>query len=183
MLLRLAVVSELVMALAWTAVAFLLYLLFEPEGPLAKLFLLLAGIGVATVCSHLVLQVAVLDLAVAEGSLKAFELGFREDHVELFRRLFSRGWTIASVFTGLWLAPLGVLVLRTGVFPRPFAYLLLLACVAYLVTVSTVFLFPGAARWNLSILSVAGFGEISFGLWLMFGRPPVASTIRRSTPR
>lgn len=52
------------------------------------------------------------------------------------------GLLIASIFMGLWLAPLGYLAYKSGMFPRSLGVLLVATCAAYLVDVIATFLVP-----------------------------------------
>ncbi len=89
--------------------------------------------------------------------------------------LFSRGWTVSGLFTGLWLLPLGYLVFTSGWFPKVLGALLMAGCLGYLVPVVTVFLLPSHQSWNLPAMSVSGIAEISFGLWLLVRGVPTKS--------
>lgn len=82
---------------------------------------------------------------------------------------------LATVFWGLWLAPLGWLVWRSRIAPRAFAVLLMLGCLGYLVQAVAAMLaveLPGGlARL---VRAPASLGEIGFCLWLVLtaGRFP-----------
>jgi hypothetical protein len=41
------------------------------------------------------------------------------------------GYLIASLFFGLWLLPLGYLVIKSGYFPKPLGVLLIIGGIAY----------------------------------------------------
>ena len=49
-----------------------------------------------------------------------------------FLRVRSNGTSVAMVFWALWLFPFGVLVIRSGFFPRILGVLLIVGCFAYL---------------------------------------------------
>lgn len=53
-------------------------------------------------------------------------------------------WNVATVFFGLWLLPMGLLVLRSGWMPRLMAWLLIVGGVGYVVHAFTIFLAPNA---------------------------------------
>ena len=177
MLFRLSIVSELIMAVAWLCVAFVLFRLFEHSNKsVASFFLLLVVVGVATICANLVFQVGALILARGEGPLAIFDQEHTRASAMFFLTLFSRGWTVSGLFTGLWLLPLGYLVFTSGWFPKVLGALLMAGCLGYLVPVVTVFLLPSHQAWNLPAMSVSGIAEISFGLWLLVrGVPPESS--------
>ena len=55
------------------------------------------------------------------------------------------GTLIAQVFFGLWLAPLGYLAYKSGMFPKALGVVLIVATVCYLVDVLARFLVPDIA--------------------------------------
>ena len=168
-LFRLQLVSELVMSIAWLMVAFLLYILFRTvHRHMALLFLLFAAIGVATICANMVFQAGVLVVLKETGFAVGMDTAFLQAQAGMFLALFSRGWTISGIFTGLWLYPLGLLVIKSGYVPRLFGIGLIIGCFGYLILVVTVFLVPQLTKFNLAIMSVSGIVEVSFGLWLLF---------------
>lgn len=177
MLFRLSIVSELIMAVTWLCVAFVLFRLFENlNKSVAFFFLLLVAVGVATICANLVFQVGALILARGEGALASFDQDHTRASAMLLLTLFSRGWTVSGLFTGLWLLPLGYLVFTSGWFPKVLGALLMAGCLGYLVPVVTVFLLPSYQSWNLPAMSVSGIAEISFGLWLLVRGVPTKSS-------
>ena len=101
------------MSIAWLMVAFLLYILFKTvHRHMALLFLILAAIGVATICANMVFQAGVLLVLEDPGFAKSMDATYLQTQVGMFLALFSRGWTISGIFTGLWLLPLGLLVIK-----------------------------------------------------------------------
>lgn len=76
---------------------------------------------------------------------------------------------VASVFWGLWLFPLGWLVLRSGMLPRILGVLLMLGGAGYLVDVFGQLLLPGYADTAFSnyVNLPAALGEVGTCLWLL----------------
>ena len=174
-LFRLQLVGELIMSIAWLMVAFLLYILFRTtHRNMALLFLLLAAIGVATICANMVFQAGVLLVLDETGFAAGMDTTYLHAQVGMFLALFSRGWTVSGIFTGLWLYPLGLIVVKSGYVPRIFGIGLIIGCFGYLIPAVTVFLIPQLVKFNLAIMSVSGIVEVSFGLWLLFkgANPP-----------
>lgn len=66
-------------------------------------------------------------------------------------------WQVATVFSGLWLIPMGLLVLRSGWMPRLMGWLLNIGGVGYVLYAFIVFLAPDAA----SIASVLVWPTVS----------------------
>jgi hypothetical protein len=74
------------------------------------------------------------------------------------------GYLVAQIFFGLWLLPLGYLVLRSGWFPKAIGVLLIVGCFAYLVDTFVTFLAPDVADSNEAfVVAPAAVGE----LWLV----------------
>lgn len=81
-----------------------------------------------------------------------------------------RAWgiLIAQIFWGLWLLPLGILVLRSGYFPGVLGVLLMIACFGYLIGSNVSFLLPSCGAVVTPIAgAVSAVGEIAFLLWLI----------------
>jgi Domain of unknown function (DUF4386) len=77
------------------------------------------------------------------------------------------GFLIAQMFFGLWLLPLGYLVVRSGYVPRVLGVLLALG-VGYLVDLFARFLALGAAeRISPFVLAPALVGEVAVVAWLL----------------
>ena len=71
------------------------------------------------------------------------------------------------VFAGLWLLPLGVLVIRSGFIPRFLGYWLLLAGVSWLVQSIVPIVLPQYSDVVSNVGFVPDLGEIAFLLWLL----------------
>lgn len=84
---------------------------------------------------------------------------------------------LASIFWGLWLAPLGWLILKSGAVPRIFGVLLILGCVGYLANYFGPHLYDGYSDIPFRrLISLPGsVGEIGLCLWLLImgARGPV----------
>jgi hypothetical protein len=80
----------------------------------------------------------------------------------------SLGYVVAHIFWGLWLFPLGLLILKSRWMPRAVGVLLLCAGTAYVVVGLTAILVPAAAR-PLAQWAVIpeGLGELVFIGWMM----------------
>jgi hypothetical protein len=73
------------------------------------------------------------------------------------------GFVVSQIFFALWLVPLGYRVIRSGYFPRVLGYLLVVACVGYIVDLVAYFLAPGVEGSVLPSSAAAGaIGELAF---------------------
>jgi hypothetical protein len=111
--------------------------------------------------------IAALILVRGADFLSALEKPQRDALAMLFLNLHSHGFGIAEIFWGLWLFPLGLLVYRSGFFPRILGVLLMLRCFAYVVESFTPLLLPRyedvVSRWMMPLR----FGELLFLFWLL----------------
>ncbi|MEQ1930651.1 MAG: DUF4386 domain-containing protein [Parvularculaceae bacterium] len=82
---------------------------------------------------------------------------------------YDRWMDVASVFWGLWLAPLGWLVLKSGAIPRILGLLLIAGCAGYLANYFGPILNEGydALPWRRWISKPGSIGEIGTCLWLV----------------
>jgi len=112
---------------------------------------------------------AIAALILVRGSdfLSVFEKPQRDALAMLFLKLHNHGFGIAEIFWGLWLFPVGLLVYRSGFFPRILGVLLVLRCFAYVVESFVFFLLPYygdiVSRWMRPLR----FGELLFMFWLL----------------
>lgn len=109
-------------------------------------------------------------LMIAKGQFSdSMELLQRQEWAYLFFRAskFSSAG-LAVPFWGLWLVTLGILVYRSGFFPKIFGALLFAGGTAYIFESIFFFLFPSVARSLLPFLFVFyAAGPITFMLWLL----------------
>jgi len=99
--------------------------------------------------------------------LTVFDKPQRDALAMLFLNLHTQGFVVAEIFWGLWLFPLGLLVYRSGLFPRIFGILLMFNCLTYVVNSFTYLLLPQhreiVSRW----MKPFGFGELIFMFWIL----------------
>ncbi|BAI60496.1 conserved hypothetical protein [Methanocella paludicola SANAE] len=173
-LFRVAFISDLFMATGFLLFAWALYVLLKPVNKnIALLFVLLATASVAILCLNLLNQFAILILVNDAGYLAAFGAVHLNALVMLFADLHYYGYYIAQISFGLWLAPLGYLVIKSGFLPRILGILLIIATFGHLFGFLAAFLLPGYESFG----DLPAFLEIPFGLWLLVkgvqGQQPV----------
>jgi hypothetical protein len=114
-LFRLGIVSDLLAPLVLIVVVLLLYRLLKPVDKnlaLLMVIFLLAGVPIALL--NKLNQFAALQLLSGAGYLTIFTPEQLQALAFLFLRLHNQGSTIAFIFWGLWLLPLGYLVFKSG---------------------------------------------------------------------
>src|SRR5262249_12477647 len=80
--------------------------------------------------------------------------------VTLFLRLHAYGLFVGQILWGLWLFPIGLLVLRSGFIPRGLAYPLFFAGAGYVLNSLGTLLLPPWLRWMTDNLQILGVGEM-----------------------
>jgi uncharacterized membrane protein YeaQ/YmgE (transglycosylase-associated protein family) len=173
-LFRFGMLTDVMAGLLGTIVALSLYRLFrETDRDLAALLVVFGGVPVTVLYFVTVLtDAATLVAALNPPYLAGFDQQQRIGLVGFFARLHGYIITIAQVLWGIWLVPLGMLILKSRLLPRFIAVWLFLNAGAYVLTSALGLLSPRLDA------AVSGFffplllGEIAFMLWLVFGRLP-----------
>jgi Domain of unknown function (DUF4386) len=82
-------------------------------------------------------------------------------------RLHNQGFVINSVFSGVWLLPLGWLVFRSGFLPRFLGVWLIVAGFAWLAVSAFGVLWPTYYGSAFNVAQPVVLGEMAFALWLL----------------
>lgn len=108
-------------------------------------------------------------LAILDGErMTAFSQAQQESMAALSIDIMRQGEILVGFFWGLWLLPLGILVWKSGWFPKVFGIFLFLGCASYIADCSIALLLPAARSDIAQVIGVAGFiGEVPFLLWLL----------------
>lgn len=151
-----------------------LYQLLKPVNKLcARAMVACVGVTVALVTMNsLNHYAAILLLKDGDGYLSVFTEEQIHALVRFFLGMQTTGLDINFIYAGLWLLPLGYLVLQSGAgrFSRILGWWLMITCGAWLITFFARFLDPGFySRYHLfEITAVIDFSEIVFCLWILF---------------
>ncbi len=165
---RMSLLAGFATLLIFIFLVVVLYKLFEEvDKSQARLMVLLVSIGVAVGLANLLAKFAPLVLlsgadylsAFAKPQLDALALGLFEFH--------SSAAAVTTTFWGLWLFPFGILVIRSGFFPRILGVLLFVAGFAYLVGGVTAIVLPEHMGVISKVLMPLYFGEIPIIFWLL----------------
>ncbi len=163
--LRFSIVINLLGALINAFVVLALYrLLNVVNKTMAALMVIFLLLSVPMAMLNEVNHVAALLLLSGANYLSAFSASQLQALVLLFHDLHRYGLTIAEVFWGLWLFPMGYLVFKSGFLPRVLGALLMIGCFGYLAVSLAAILLPD---YSLAFLRLAAIGEVLFPLWLV----------------
>lgn len=169
-LFRAGLAAFLVMQVSFLLLPLALFPVLRPAGATAAT-VMVAFVAVSVPIA-LISQSARLDLlSLVSGARYATTLTTEQMRGEALLAIdrYYNGLAITRLFWGLWLLPLGYLVLTSGLLPRILGVLLLLGGLGYIVDVFGGLLVPGYADGVLARVATrpAALGEIGTCLWLL----------------
>jgi hypothetical protein len=147
-----------------------LYKLFKPtDSHPARLMLIFVIVGVSiSILSKTVSHSAVLLLLNGSEYLSTFDASQRHALAMMFFDVNKHVEMILSVFSGLWLLPTGLLILKSGLIPKVIGMLLIVACFCWIADALVFILFPNSPEIIRTALhAVVSLAEVSFILWLL----------------
>ncbi len=163
-LFRLSIVSSILCALVTIATAAYLYKILqfvnENQAKWIVIFtLVVAPISMLNELNNL----AVLLLLKTSDFSAQFSTKQVELIISALFNLREYGLHIIGIFFGLWLLPMGYLVIKSGYIPKVIGVFLIFACLGYLIDFFTFFLFPD---FKISCSEYTWLGEVMMVLWL-----------------
>lgn len=168
-LFRLSIVTALLVQVTHIFIVLLLYKLLKPAGRnLAALMVIFMLLGIPITMANELNHVAVAQL-LSGNYLSSFSTVQLQALAMLFHQLHETvTLSIASIFWGLWLLPMGLLVTRAGFISKIPGVLLIVAGVGYLVDSLARLIWPEYGTSALAtVANAAVFGEIVFPFWLL----------------
>lgn len=164
-LFRLGIVSAFLVQIVNIFVVLALYKLLKPvNNSMAWLMVIFILLGVPIAMLNELNQFAVLRLLHGADPVAGITTVQLRALVPLFLDLHQLGISIAGIFWGLWLFPMGYLVFKSGFLPRVLGLLLIIGCLGYLIDSGATFLLPDAAV-NVALFTF--WGEVLLPLWLL----------------
>ena len=173
---RAGILCGVVSCVGFVLLALSLYELFKDvDRKQARLLLVLVSVSATIGLVNELNRFAPLILLSGADFLSAFTKPQLDALALGFLRLHSAGLAINSTFWGLWLLPFGILVMRSGRFPKILGICLLIGGFAYLVDSVTAIQLPAYRRVvSLAMLPFFAIGELPICLWLIIKGAPVA---------
>jgi hypothetical protein len=166
---RFGVVADLLGQIFFVFLALTLYVLLKHvHQGVARAMVALVLIAAAVTCLNVIFEFE--GLQIATGAVDTSSLGVSGSNSLVLMMLDVQhyGIFVAQLFFGLWLTPLAYLAHKSGWFPKPLSYVLVLATVSYLIDLFMAFLLPEV---SLSIHSYFGMvpavAEIGVVLFLL----------------
>jgi hypothetical protein len=163
-LLRLSFVGDLIMALSYLLTAWALYnSLKDFDKNLSLLFLLLTTVSVAVLSNNMINYFAIIETNQAEYLTQNIK-----STTQFFFNIYNAGYYSSQIYFGLWLLPLGIVVLKSKIMPAYFGIMLIAATFGHLIEFFVTFLYPEGKIITYPGLFIAMIGEFSFCFWLLF---------------
>ena len=142
-LVRLGVVADLLDGTVFIFLALTLYILLKHvRKSVARAMLVLVALATAITCLVAVFEFEGLQVATDASYAAALGAAGSNALVMLLLDMQHYGLLIAQIFFGLWLAPLGYLAYKSGMFPKTLGVLLVVGAAGYLVDMLARFLVP-----------------------------------------
>jgi hypothetical protein len=168
-LVRMGVVAHLLDATFFVFTALALYILLQHvHKSVARGMLVFVALAAGIISLNAVFQFEGLRVATDSVFATAFGTAGSNALVLLLLDIQHFGTLSAQVFFGLWLAPLGYLAYKSGLFPKALGVVLVAATVCYLVDLLAAFLVPDFGQQIHSfIVIVPAIAEIWTVLYLL----------------
>ena len=165
-LIRMSVAAHLLDAVFFVLTAMALYVLLQHvHKSVARAMLVFVIVAVGIISLNAVFQFEALQVATGASYATAFGAAGANALVLLLLDIQHYGTLAAQVFFGLWLAPLGYLAYKSGLFPKALGVVLIAATVSYLVDLFVAFLAPDLAR---AIHGFMGIVPAIAEIWMVF---------------
>src|SRR5438552_11102228 len=146
-MLRVGVVAHLVDGAFFALTALTLYILLKHvHQSVARAMLVFVVIAVGMISLNAVFQFEGLQVATDGSYATAFGAAGPNAIVMILIEIQHFGTLAPQVVLGLWLAPLGYLAFKSGLFPRAVGVVLVVATVSYLLDVLAAFSHPDLAK-------------------------------------
>jgi len=167
-LFRIGIVSGLICQVVFIFLVLALYrLLKDVDNTHASVMVALVIAAVPVAFFNVLNQLAALHVLSGADYLKVFETAQLNALAMLFLDLFNHGLLIVQIFWGLWLLPLGLLVIRSRFIPRVLGVLLIIAFFGYLLDFFTRLLLPEYTAVISPVAGASKFGEVAMIAWLL----------------
>ncbi|MFC1760079.1 DUF4386 domain-containing protein [Candidatus Neomarinimicrobiota bacterium] len=142
-------------------------LLKDVNTDFALLFLLLNLAGVVIQCLSVVFLYASKELLIGIIGPNLFNTEQLNFLSEFFIHFYQNGFLVAQVFFGLWLLPLGILVIKSKFLPKLLGILLIIDCGAILLWFFQYFIYPQLIIVTNICLIISLIAEFGLTFWLI----------------
>lgn len=164
-LVRSSVFTAFVVQIVNIFVALTLHTLLKPASKIAAnlmVIFILVAMPVAFVSQ--LFNVVILMIANGGEFFSALTTEQTESLVAFLFEMHKAGISIAQIFWGLWLFPMGYAVYKSNYIPKIIGVALMIGCFGYLIDSINYFVFPNV---NITLAEYLFFGEIMLPIWLL----------------
>ncbi len=168
-LVRIGVVAHLVDAVFFLLTVIALYLLLKHvHKSVARVMVFFVAITAAIISLNAVFQFEGLQVATNDSYATAFGAAGSQALVLILIEMQHYGTLAAQIFFGLWLAPLGYLAYKSGMFPKALGVVLVAAAASYVADVFVAFLAPDlATKIHQFLIILPIIGEVGMLAYLL----------------
>lgn len=168
-LVRTGVVAHLLDGVFFVLAAMALYLLLGfVNKNVGRWMVFLVVLATGIICLNAVFEFEGLQVATTSAYAGAFGIAGSNAIVLLLLDMQHYGTLIAQVFFGLWLAPLGYLTYKSGLFPKALGVVLVAATVCYVADLLAAFLAPDlASQIHPVLVIVPAIAEVWMVVYLL----------------
>ena len=167
-LFRSGIFSDMVSITLFVFLVLILYKLFKIVNEYqSKIMVGLVLVGIPVAFLFGVFKIIALNMINGNIS-QSFQAEQLNDLAMIFIRIGSYGSQMITIYWGLWLIPLGLLVYNSGFIPRILGILLIINGIGYVINCITAVLFPEYLSLIYKYIFYTYFiGEIPFIFWLL----------------
>ena len=167
-LFRLSFTTDIVAIISFALLPLVLYhLLKKVDKNLMTLVVIFVLISIPVMLVNMVFQYSALQLLSGEGFLSAIPTEQLYAQAMVNINMYHSGVSIATIFHGLWLLPLGYVVIKSGYFPKVFGILQMTACFGLLILGLQPLLAPGFEFIVYPGALISVVAELGFCAWLL----------------
>ncbi|MCB8976189.1 MAG: DUF4386 domain-containing protein [Ardenticatenaceae bacterium] len=162
---RLSIMAALVVQIGHIFIPLLLYRLLSPANKTLAIYMVVFMlVSIPITMLNELNNFAILYLV--NGNITSTVVSPEQigNWVLFFHSLHETGIFIAEIFWGLWLIPMGWLIIKSELVPKLLGYALLIVALSYVADFFMGMLLP---QLGIEITGVVGFLEILFPLWLL----------------
>ena len=166
---QLSIVSLLAASVFFIFLALTLYRLFKDvNSKQARLLVTLVAVSVPITFLSTLSLVAAEMVASGTNYLSVFDVGEQNAMTLWAVNIFDQGILFVKIFWGLWLLPFGILVIKAEFIPKIFGVLLVLNCIAYLITtLASLMEIQLMAVFTYILVPFLVVGEFAIMFWLL----------------
>jgi hypothetical protein len=181
-LFRIGALTDLVGIVCFLVLGLILYGLLKPVSARAALAMLVFNaVSVAVMTANMVNHLGAVLAATSADYAGAFGTRSSDALAMLFLDLHAQGYLVAGIFFGLWLLPLGYMLVSSRAAPRALGVLVMVGAFGYVADAVANVLFPTVGETLTPVLvAPSALAEVSLVLWLLVKGLDVPSRVHHA---